>query len=267
MRRVVFHSELFRSSDERGNRYSERALAILVRALGELNASYLLAHPDTPPASRSGVAQRAGLDASGEWRSIPHLLETGEGSAIDFACWRMAELLSLGESTRLVERAAQLAARRAHAAIPSVAFVVRLFDRESARAHSERSLSTMLRALSAINAEYLREHRDVPPLYAAGVRYRAERYPAEEWQTIPRLYANGEGDCEDLAAARVGELVVRYGVQARPTFRFKRLNHHGEPDIAGKFSLYHILVEHPDRFIEDPSALLGMGANPWAVSS
>lgn len=267
MRRVVFRAELFRSRAPRDVHYSKRALVTLVRALAEINASYLAEHPSTPLAVRAGVERRPELDASGEWRSVPELLERGEASSIDMLCWRLAELRAAQEDDRLVRRAAELAVERAHQSIPSVAFVVRLFGSELDRARSERALATMLHALARINADYLLTHPEVPSLYASNVRYQAERYPAEEWQAIPALYARGEGDCEDLACARVAELVVRSGVQARPTFRFRRLNHHGEPDISGRFSLYHILVELRDGTVEDPSALLGMGANPWAVSS
>lgn len=148
-----------------------------------------------------------------------------------------------------------------------VVFSVRLFRSEAERAHSERCLRILLTALAACNVSYLLGARGrTPPLYEAGVRYRAEPYPRENWLTIPELYEQGFGDCEDLACARVAELNVQ-GIEARPTFRFRRLNERGEPDIGGRFSLYHILVEHPDGSVEDPSALLGMGSNPWAVHS
>ena len=273
MRRVVFRCGLYSSPAAHVQRYSDIALGTLVRALSEVNASYLRSHPQTPTLHRAGVATHAALDTSGTWSAIPQLLEAGEGSRIDMACWRIAELLVQEQSADLVRRAAEVAAHEAlQGAIRgqwdgAITMVVRLFDRESARQHSERSLQAMLNALSYVNSAYLATHPRTTPLYGSGVRYQAERYPAEEWRAIPVLHAAGQGDCEDLACARVAELVVREREAARPTFRFRRLNGAGEPDISGRFSLYHILVERPGGVIEDPSALLGMGGSPWAVSS
>lgn len=80
--------------------------------------------------------------------------------------------------------------------------------------------------------------------------YRRVRYvrrdPGEHWKMARELVLDGEGDCEDLAAAVSGELEAR-GIPARPVIRSVR------PGLA------HSLVELEDGRILDPSRLAGMG--------
>ena len=132
-----------------------------------------------------------------------------------------------------------------------IGFELGLFTSERERAYSERVLAILLRALVDANCVYLATHRATPPLYRAGVRYRAERWPRERWKGIAQVLRDGEGDCEDLACFRAAELIVGAGVAAEPVFRFRRL---------GRLSVYHILVRYPDGSLEDPSLLLGMGS-------
>lgn len=129
-----------------------------------------------------------------------------------------------------------------------IGFRLQLFRRESERRYSEEVLGVLLHALSAANVAYLREHPATPPLYQAGVRYRAEPFPREEWRGVAEVLRERHGDCEDLACWRVAEL-RRRGVQAEPIFRHRQV---------GRLSVYHILVRLPDGSVEDPSALLGM---------
>jgi hypothetical protein len=82
-----------------------------------------------------------------------------------------------------------------------------------------------------------------PPLYASRVVYRRERPGEEDWKSIDRLFADGEGDCEDLASARAAQL-----------------RHEGEqasaivvPTRTGKF---HAVVLRESGEIEDPSRIL-----------
>lgn len=42
--------------------------------------------------------------------------------------------------------------------------------------------------------------------------------PSEHWRSVREIWANGGGDCEDLAAAVAAELQLR-GIQARPVVR------------------------------------------------
>lgn len=275
MRRIVFRVGLF----EGDRAYSEAALSVLVGALVRANEAYLRSHPGTPSFEASGV--RVGgvrfrcMGSVDEWVGVEALLARGHGNGVSLACWRAAERLAAGEAVKprvvwvptepggryhvvidgpdggvedpgaVLGEAAEL-----HAPASRVEMELGLFRREGARRYSERVLATLLGALTTANVLYLRSRAGVPPLYRAGVRYRAERYPREEWKGLGVVHEDGEGDCEDLACARAAELIVR-GHAARPVFRWRRL---------GRLSIYHIVVRHPDGSIEDPSLVLGMGA-------
>lgn len=117
-----------------------------------------------------------------------------------------------------------------------------------------RALRVLLDCLIELNCAYLRDHSP-PPLYRAGVRYGRTRV----WDAIPALYARTYGDCKSLSAALVAER-RKAGQEAEAVFRF-RSNPGGGTD-------YHILVmtPHPSgdpklAQFEDPSRVLGMGAN------
>jgi hypothetical protein len=104
-----------------------------------------------------------------------------------------------------------------------------------------------IEGLVRVNADLYRESPRLPSIYdvKAGVRYRAER-GTEEWRHVGEVLRERFGDCEDLAAARAGELRAR-----------------GEPDayaIVTRTSpnMTHGRVVRADGTIEDPSRLLGM---------
>lgn len=93
----------------------------------------------------------------------------------------------------------------------------------------------------------LYQERGLASIYAGGVRYRREQPKREEWRNADQVLREGFGDCEDLAAARVGELraagdvgAVAFAVQSGPR-------------------MVHIKVLRGDGGIEDPSRRLGMG--------
>lgn len=85
----------------------------------------------------------------------------------------------------------------------------------------------------------------IPPLYSGKIRYVREPVGHERWQTAKETAARGYGDCEDLVAYRVAEY-MHAGQVARPKV------------ITVNPTLRHVVVEHPDGTIEDPSAKLGM---------
>jgi hypothetical protein len=114
-----------------------------------------------------------------------------------------------------------------------------------------------------------------PKLYASGVRYQREA-DAEDWKDIVNVYADRQGDCEDLACWRVAELRVQ-GIKAEPFLYWQ--------NTAGGGRLYHALCwresiarDTPPRvaggptlwpardrdgkpqpgWVEDPSRVLGM---------
>jgi hypothetical protein len=116
---------------------------------------------------------------------------------------------------------------------------------------SDFVVEQLLRALFAIDLEWLAANPRTPWLYQSGVRYERERY--ERWRSIPVCLAELAGDCEDLACWRAAEIVLREGdSQARPIWT-KRYS----PKRNGW--LYHIVVRRGDGRLEDPSRLLGMG--------
>lgn len=111
-------------------------------------------------------------------------------------------------------------------------------------------LYKLLDALIHANVCWLRRNPGAPLVYSAGVPYTAEPPGRDNWQDIPRTLRLKEGDCEDLAAARVAELRVRFNEPAaRPNVIYKQM---------GRFTLFHIQVVRADGSVEDPSKHLGM---------
>ena len=138
---------------------------------------------------------------------------------------------------------------------------------------SERFLPLviLLESLTRINEYHLRRGmaigRPYPRLYETTVRYKEEAPGREDWPDIPKIIANGWGDCEDLAAYLAAERRVYDGVAAEPIIKWKwiptkELLAAGYP--RGKVPrdgiwLVHCLVRLPNGDIEDPSKVLGMG--------
>ncbi len=116
------------------------------------------------------------------------------------------------------------------------------------------ALRCLLDCLTALNVSYLTygAKRIIPPLYDSGVYY--ERTVI--WDTIPGLYRRGYGDCKSLTAALLAQY-TKQGIECAPVFRFRE-----RPDRSGALD-FHILVQTENGF-EDPSKVLGMGANEVA---
>ncbi len=112
----------------------------------------------------------------------------------------------------------------------------------------------LLDALIEINLDYLRLHPHTRPLYRSGVRYGRTR----TWDEIPAMYSLGFGDCKSLSAALIAERRLR-GVKVYPSFRWARRT----PGPDGIMD-FHILVQTGPSTFEDPSRILGMGANEFA---
>lgn len=129
------------------------------------------------------------------------------------------------------------------------------------------TLAALLNALVRIDVEQMTRARRAghpfPPLYESGVVYERERFRAgvadatgrpprlEEWRDARGVLEHGAGDCEDLAAYRVAEL-VQAGIEARVQIVRR-------PPREGMRGLLHILAATPWG-VEDPSRALGMGA-------
>lgn len=86
----------------------------------------------------------------------------------------------------------------------------------------------------------------LPALYAGRIRYERERAGRERWQTAEETARLGYGDCEDLAAYRLGELWMAGESKARARV------------VAITPTLRHVMVARGDGTLEDPSKKLGM---------
>ena len=131
----------------------------------------------------------------------------------------------------------------------------------------------VLEGLTRCNVAMMRS-RKVPRLYESGIRYELEP-ETEDWKDCVALLRDLRGDCEDLTCYRTAELRVA-GIRAEPWVSWRKTGN-------GAW-IYHMRVWRPtmDRdlppvlqmngiptvvraadtgYIEDPSRILGMGAN------
>ena len=111
---------------------------------------------------------------------------------------------------------------------------------------SVRQLTVLVRALCAINVDWLQKHPRTPDLYRSGVRYASQPRGIERFKPIPVILQGGTADCDQLAPWRAAELRVRRGIKAVPEVRQMEAN------------LFHVFVRLPNGRVEDPSAWLGM---------
>ncbi len=120
-----------------------------------------------------------------------------------------------------------------------------------ARLHLPRGIHyyrDALEGLVRVNADLYREDPHLPSILDAnaGVRYRGYD-PGEDWRNVLEVLRERYGDCEDLAAARAGELRARGDAGA-----FADIRRTG-PEMT------HAFVVRGNGQIEDPSRALGMG--------
>lgn len=130
--------------------------------------------------------------------------------------------------------------------------------RATITAHTIPELEALVFVLALMS---LRQMQDppvrayIPPLYGGKIRYVREPRGSEEWQTAKQTAARGYGDCEDLVGYRVAEIWLAAGIldpwRARGGIALPKV-------IEVSPTLRHVVVEHKDGTIEDPSAQLGM---------
>jgi hypothetical protein len=113
-----------------------------------------------------------------------------------------------------------------------------------------------LAALVRVDRMLLREGM-VPPLYQTDVRYRQEPagQPYEEFADALTCLERGWGDCDDLSAWRVADLLEQ-GVDASLLFD-------AAPVAPGKRRLVHCLVRLPANGREDPSRIMAKRERDW----
>ena len=115
--------------------------------------------------------------------------------------------------------------------------------------HLPQSISiyeAALEGLSRVNEAIYRQNPSLPEIHSAGVRYRRE--VGEAWRHVDDVVGEGWGDCEDLAAARVGWL------------RAKRIDRKARVKVVRTGpKMTHAIVERGNGTTEDPSRDLGMG--------
>lgn len=118
---------------------------------------------------------------------------------------------------------------------------------EMALGATAEEITAALEGLVAQDLEQIRvaelAGRPYPPLYASDVRYRREPRGRERWDSIAVIFANGSGDCEDLASARTAQL-QRDGEPARAIC------------VRTSRKTFHILVARATGEVEDPSRIM-----------
>lgn len=115
----------------------------------------------------------------------------------------------------------------------------------------------LLEAVIAGNCYYLRHHPKTPWLYRSRVRYAREPNAGkyEEFADIQRVLRRGWGDCDDLAAWRCAEIIVRERRPAAPLIYWREYRRAGRAPLT----IWHVQVRRLDtQEVEDPSRLLGM---------
>ncbi len=136
---------------------------------------------------------------------------------------------------------------------------------------NERDAVSLLNWLARCDARLIRDQPKLPKLYESKVVYKREE--VETWSDYIQLLAQGDEDCDALAAARAGELLARGWQALSPEdpgyVQAKALKMATIPaEVAlttqlreGEHGLYHCVVRYiVDKTIwfDDPSARLGM---------
>jgi len=156
-------------------------------------------------------------------------------------------------------------------------FELGTFNGQADVALSDAAVEDLCEILTRSDVRIYQRNPNIPSLYGL---YRAGqlRYfrpsniatpvgpePApDRWRDVLTLIDNKFGDCKDLSCARVAELIVRHGINAK-TFLLKGWG----PDEDGRMTkrLYHVVVDYLDpktgkMVREDISANMGM-TTPW----
>jgi hypothetical protein len=107
-----------------------------------------------------------------------------------------------------------------------------------------------LEGLVQVNDLILDKNPGLPPLYAAGVKFKA--IPHDNWRRADTIVMEGWSDCEGLSSFRTAELRKGRGTDGVVDPGARVGCYHTGP------RKYHAVVVRGDDTIEDPSVLLGM---------
>lgn len=269
-----------------GDKYRDKAMRVLLRALTLVDKEYILKNPGAPdPRTLRYEEEAPGLD---DWMDASAIVKMrGRVDCEDICAYTAAWLQAkrgiaawpkiVGENGhshtmvelpggKLVDVARMCGApKHAHSCTnlgkgqqeQRITFITDLFkggDSQGAPAPlAHKSLMLMLHALFLIDVLWLGNNPQAPLLYESGVRYKVEPPGREDWQDCATNFYRKEADCEDLSTHRAAELWVRYKIAARPTFIWRQ-----RPNGT---NLFHIQTTWPDGRVEDPSRTLGMGTH------
>ena len=233
------------------------------------------------PAYTLAMLDHLGDDAPGVWRDIPAALASGVASVGTRAAWEAAHLRVSGTASQA--RVALFSGVPITVTPTEVGGFKPYADTRVAfrqdgdyGAHRGRILLTIdddqALAVREIGDEIAKHNArriktlGLPKLYESGVRYRTEHSP-EQWLDAEAILAQGNDDCEGLAAYRAGEL-INAGYDARVHTRAISAPEHFVGGRKGG-RLFHALVAvHGLRIdggvvYDDPSRRLGMPVPKW----
>jgi hypothetical protein len=92
--RVLFDGGLL--ENKMGAKKTAEVISLLLRALVESNLDYLAQYPDTPHPYRAGIRYKREDVGEERWKSIPKVIEDGEGDCEDLATYLAAYLVHKG---------------------------------------------------------------------------------------------------------------------------------------------------------------------------
>lgn len=259
-------------------------LLVLADAMTEAARLYLLAHPETPAFTASGVSVREDPtgyrpDGEEEWLDVPSaLIPPIRGpyagrrvvDPVGAAAWRAGELQAKGQqaSVEIAREGGRFKAfvrtagdhvedllpggdwRTLNPKRHRVTFVTNLFDGPRDRNLSHDTLRVLLETLTRIDMLYLAKHPQTPDIMDAGILYMEEPPGQEDWQDVATSIAMGLADCEDLSAWL--SALLRLQGQSKA---FSDFSHHVMPNGA---YLYHIFTRDQLGRVLDPSKWTGM---------